>query len=165
MNLIVTSNSTATLNGKDYRCALGPNGIGLDKKEGDGKTPAGTFPIRKIFYRADRMAKPNTGFPVQSLSEDDGWCDDVNDPKYNQEVKLPYTASHEKLWREDNLYDIIVVLGYNDDPPVPGKGSAIFMHIARPAFTPTGGCIAFSKPDLLEILAIMETGSQVEVKL
>lgn len=90
------------------------------------------------------------------MREDDGWCDDSKDKKYNQFVRLPYSASHERLWREDELYDIIVVLGFNDDPPIPGKGSAIFMHIARPSYSPTAGCVAMNIGDLLKLLAGVE---------
>ena len=137
---------------KAFKCALGSSGVSKDKHEGDGATPAGCFLIREIYYRADRIEKPDTTFPAQELAKDDGWCDESQDPNYNKHVKLPYPASAEKLWRDDNLYDIIVVLGYNDQPVIPGRGSCIFMHIARPAYTPTAGCVALSKEDLLEIL-------------
>ena len=139
--------------GKEYRCAIGKSGVTSQKKEGDGATPIGCFPIREVFYRIDKVKLPALPFLVRELKPDDGWCDDINDPNYNKFVKIPYPASHEKLWREDNLYDIVVVLGYNDNPPVPGLGSAIFMHVARPEFTPTDGCIALDKSDLIEILS------------
>ncbi|MDI6717816.1 MAG: L,D-transpeptidase family protein [Patescibacteria group bacterium] len=123
-----------------------------NKKEGDGATPIGCFPIRKIYYRADRIQNMETDIPAEILNKDDGWCDEPNDLNYNKFVKLPYSASTEYLWREDNLYDIIVILGYNDNPVIPENGSVIFMHIARPNYSPTAGCIALSMSDLLEIL-------------
>ena len=154
MNKIkVNSKGALFFDGKEYKCVIGKNGVSVDKKEGDGATPIGCFPIRRVFYRADKVEKPVSPFETIVLTRDDGWCDGINDLKYNQLIKLPYPASHENLWREeDDLYDIIVDLGYNDNPPVPGKGSAIFMHIARSTFTPTAGCIALSLSDLMEIL-------------
>ncbi|MDP2946034.1 MAG: L,D-transpeptidase family protein [bacterium] len=154
MNKIkVNSKGALFFDGKEYKCVIGKNGVSVDKKEGDGATPIGCFPIRRVFYRADKVEKPVSPFETIVLTRDDGWCDGINDLKYNQLIKLPYPASHENLWREeDDLYDIIVDLGYNDNPPVPGKGSAIFMHIARPTFTPTAGCIALSLSDLMEVL-------------
>ena len=134
----------------------------MEKYEGDGATPVGCFPIRKIYYRPDKFEHFRaTAFETQALDENDGWSDDVNLPEYNTHVRLPYNGSHEKLWRDDDLYDIIVVLGYNDSPPVLGRGSAIFMHVAREGYTPTAGCIALSKEDLLEILAGADKTTQV----
>ena len=146
---------------KEFKAALGKNGITLNKKEGDGATPMGCFPIRKIFYRADRINKPETILQTQVLMKDDGWCDDPKDRNYNKHIKLPYPASAENLWREDNLYDIIVELGYNDDPPIPGKGSAIFMHVARENYSPTDGCIALNLNNLLEILKNIDKNTLV----
>ncbi|MEK7177120.1 MAG: L,D-transpeptidase family protein [Patescibacteria group bacterium] len=163
-NILVTSDGILTFNGKKYRCALGKGGVRMDHVEGDEATPVGCFPIRKVFYRPDKFKKaPETVFPTQALQMDDGWCDDVNRPEYNKYVKLPYDGSHEKLWRDDHLYDIIVVLGHNDDPPVPSKGSAIFMHVARETYTPTLGCIALSQDDLLELLKTADPSTQVRV--
>jgi L,D-peptidoglycan transpeptidase YkuD (ErfK/YbiS/YcfS/YnhG family) len=152
MENIVVRTDKLLWKGKEYKVALGKGGIVSDKKEGDGATPNGCFPIREIFYREDRISKPKTATTIRSLSDNDGWSDDVSKPEYNQLVKLPYDGSHEKLWREDEVYDIIVVLGYNDSPPVQGKGSAIFMHIARPTYSPTLGCIALKREDLIEVI-------------
>ncbi|MDJ0981333.1 MAG: hypothetical protein QNI94_06905, partial [Kiloniellales bacterium] len=105
-----------------FRCALGPGGCRRDKREGDGATPIGSWPMRRVLFRPDRMAAPVTALPVAPLDPKDGWCDDPEDPLYNQPVTLPYGASHEVLWREDEIYDVIVILGHNDDPPVPGAG-------------------------------------------
>jgi L,D-peptidoglycan transpeptidase YkuD (ErfK/YbiS/YcfS/YnhG family) len=133
-------------------CALGRGGIRPDKREGDGATPVGCFPLRRVLYRPDRLPLPETRLPVQPIGEDDGWCDDPADPAYNRPVKLPYAASHERMWREDDLYDLVVVLGHNDDPPARGAGSAIFLHLARPDYGPTEGCIALRREHLLELL-------------
>lgn len=139
-----------------FRCALGVNGI-IDantKTEGDGKTPAGRWQLRYVMYRADRRPCPRTKLPVTTISFSDGWCDDPKHPDYNRPVRLPFDASHEKLFRDDDLYNIIVVLGHNDDPPVPGKGSAIFMHIAKPDYSGTEGCVALKEKDLETLLAL-----------
>jgi L,D-peptidoglycan transpeptidase YkuD (ErfK/YbiS/YcfS/YnhG family) len=136
-----------------YRCSFGKGGIKQDKMEGDGATPRGIFPLREIFYRSDRLKKPKTQLKATPLHPDFGWCDDPTDPMYNQFVPLPYPGRHEILWREDHVYDLILVVGYNDDPIVPYKGSAIFIHLAREDYQPTEGCIALSLPDLLSILA------------
>ncbi len=131
--------------------------------EGDGATPTGTFPIRYGFYRHDRLKKPFTAIPMQPISEQLGWCDEPNHPCYNQRVTLPFTASHERLLRSHSHYDLIVVIGYNDAPVVPGKGSAIFIHIANENYEPTAGCIAFSKTDLIAILKDMTPQTRISL--
>lgn len=135
------------------RCALGKGGIVSNKREGDGGTPVGRFPLRRLWFREDRLAPPRTGLMLRSISAADGWCDDPSHAAYNRPVTLPFAASHEKMARDDGLYDLVVELGYNDDPPIPGKGSAIFLHIARDGYMPTEGCVAVAKDDLLRLLA------------
>lgn len=154
------------LNLHSVRAALGKEGVtpAGDKREGDGKSPAGDWPIRYLFYRPDRGEAPRTAVPVVALSPDDGWCDDPAHPDYNRHVKLPFAAGHEKLWRDDHIYDLIVVLGHNDDPPVPGMGSAIFMHLARDNYAGTEGCVALARDDLLELLAEAKAGDIVEIR-
>lgn len=153
-NIQVYPDGRLVFGGNTYRCAIGRLGVTSRKAEADGATPAGCYPLRKVYYRADKMRKPKTKLETVIINKDDGWCDDPTCPDYNQFVKLPHPGSHERLWRDDdNLYDIVMPIGYNDDPPVPGKGSAIFVHIARPSFTPTNGCVALAEGDLLEILA------------
>ena len=143
-----------TFQGRDYPCALGKAGLTAEKREGDHKTPMGRFCLRGLLYRPDRFAAPpRTALPVRSLTPHDGWCDAPEDVNYNRPVTLPYPASAETLWRDDGLYDLIVPLGYNDDPPVPGLGSAIFLHIARPGFSGTEGCVALARDHLIELLA------------
>lgn len=145
------------------RAAIGPGGIGIKGGEGDGITPRGAWPVREIFYRADRIAKPATAVPLRVTREDDGWCDDPADPNYNRLVTLPYAASAETLWRADHLYDLVVVLGYNDDPVAPGKGSAIFLHLARPDYTDTHGCVALAYDDALAAIEQLQPGDRVVI--
>jgi L,D-peptidoglycan transpeptidase YkuD (ErfK/YbiS/YcfS/YnhG family) len=164
MDLIVSTNGAGEWGGHGMRCALGRGGVRADKQEGDGATPKGKWRMRALLFRPDRFTRaPLTGLPLRALRPDDGWCDDAADPLYNRPVKLPFRARAEHLWREDGIYDLIVVLGYNDDPPVPGKGSAIFLHIARRDFSPTDGCVAISQKDLLAVAAAADTGSSVVV--
>lgn len=134
-------------------CALGRGGRLAHKHEGDGATPIGLWPVRGVLYRPDRVRRPRTALPVSPIEPRDGWCDDPHDRNYNRPVRLPYPAGHEVLWREDHLYDVVVMIGYNDWPRTRGRGSAIFMHLASPDFAPTEGCIAFREGDLRKLLA------------
>ena len=146
------------------RCALGRGGIRADKTEGDGATPVGFLPVRAVLYRPDRLQRPVTGLPCRALREDDGWCDDPGDAAYNRPVTRPYASRHEVLWREDRLYDIVAILGWNDDPVVPGGGSAIFLHLAKPDYAPTEGCVALALADCLRVLRLAGPGSHVVVR-
>jgi L,D-peptidoglycan transpeptidase YkuD (ErfK/YbiS/YcfS/YnhG family) len=143
--------------------ALGRSGIRALKREGDGGTPLGRFPIRQVLYRADRGPRPRTELPVRAIREDDGWCDDPAGRNYNRLITLPSKRSAEGLKRADHLYDVVLVLGYNDRPRVRGKGSAIFVHLARPGYSPTDGCIALTRRDLLALLAEARPGSPIVV--
>lgn len=166
MNLIVTSGADGAWldwGAGKRRAAIGPGGIAIKSGEGDGITPRGTYPIREIFYRADRIAKPETVLPLRAIEKDDGWCDAPADPNYNRLVKLPYPASAEHMWRDDHLYDLVAVLGYNDDPVVPGKGSAIFLHLAKPDYANTHGCVALNMDDALAALKQLRTGDHVQI--
>ena len=145
------------------RCALGRSGIIAAKREGDGATPAGAFALRRVFYRPDREPPPQTVLPVRALTHNAGWCDAPADRRYNQLVTLPYPARAETLWREDRLYDLIAVLGYNDAPAIPGRGSAIFLHLARPDYAPTEGCVALDRADWLAVLAVADAASRVVI--
>ena len=151
MDLIV-QNNIATWGSKTFDCSIGYSGIVEEKKEGDGGTPTGRFPFREVYYRSDRVGTISTPLPTTAIETSDGWCDDPKDPMYNKHIKLPYDASHEKLWREDRVYDVILIVGQNDAPVIPGKGSAVFVHLRRPEGSPTEGCVAFSLENLLEIL-------------
>lgn len=145
------------------RCALGKGGVREDKKEGDGATPVGRFVLRRVYFRPDRLETPYTRLPVIKLYPDDAWCDDPDYPTYNSKVITPYPARTETLWRDDHLYDVIVVLGHNDAPVVPGAGSAIFLHVAAPGYSPTEGCVAVAIEDLLAILREARKGAEIEV--
>jgi L,D-peptidoglycan transpeptidase YkuD (ErfK/YbiS/YcfS/YnhG family) len=163
MTIDVFSSGVLELAGKKYRCSLGRGGVAEKQSEGDGITPVGNYPLRQIYYRADRIAPPTTKLPLTPIGSDDGWCDDPKSPDYNRLIKLPSQYSHEKLWRGNNLYDIVVPIGYNDDPAVAGKGSAIFVHIAQPDYSPTEGCVALSRPDLLEVLEKVGLETQIHI--
>jgi L,D-peptidoglycan transpeptidase YkuD (ErfK/YbiS/YcfS/YnhG family) len=141
------------------QAAIGYGSVQPLKREGDGGTPLGRFPVRLVLYRADRMPRPRTPLPVRAIRATDGWCDDPTDRNYNRLITLPAVGSAEGLMRDDALYDLILVLGYNDRPRVKGKGSAIFVHLARPGYTPTDGCVAFSRRDLLAVLAELRHGT------
>jgi len=145
--------------GHSFACAIGRSGITQNKREGDGATPAGEFELRRVLYRADRMAAPATALPLDRIGPGDGWCDAPGHPEYNRQVRFPFDASAERLRRADPVYDIIVVLGHNDDPVIDGAGSAIFMHIAKPSFAPTAGCVALRRNDLLYVLRKCGPGS------
>lgn len=138
-----------------FRCALGRAGARAAKHEGDGASPRGTYAVREIYYRGDKLLRPHAALPLRPLRPSDGWCDAVGDRNYNRRVSHPYPASAEKLWRPDGLYDLIVVLGYNDRPRVQGRGSAIFMHVAKPGYPPTEGCVALRRPDLEKLLRVV----------
>ncbi len=145
------------------RCAIGRTGMTTLKAEGDGGTPVGTWPLRRVFYRQDRVSCPVTGLPTTIISPDDGWCDAPADPNYNRPVKLPYPASAEEMWRQDNVYDIVVELGYNDDPVIDGRGSAIFLHLARANYEPTAGCVAVALDDMRALLALLKPGAVIRI--
>ena len=150
--------------GETVPCAVGRGGILRDKREGDGATPAGRFPFRRLLYRADRISRPMTGLPVERLAESDGWCDDPADPRYNRQVRLPYPARCERLWREDPLYDVILIIGHNDAPVVPGRGSAVFVHVARSDLAPTEGCVALRPENLLALAAALAPGDGLRIE-
>lgn len=145
------------------RVALGRSGILALKREGDGGTPFGRFSIRQVLYRSDRLKRPQTALPLRAISGDDGWCEDPTDRNYNRLVKLAANSRADRLKRTDHLYDLVLVLGYNDRPRVRGKGSAIFIHLARPGYAPTAGCIALTRRDLLALLAQLRSDSQIVV--
>ena len=152
MNLIIRENQ-AIWGEQIFPCAIGKAGIVSGKCEGDNATPIGSFGFRRVYYRPDRLPRLKASLPVYEISPDDCWSDDPADSNYNRPVKLPYDFSHEKLFRDDHLYDLLIVVGHNDDPPVSGKGSAIFIHLARDNFSPTRGCIALNLENLLTIVS------------
>jgi L,D-peptidoglycan transpeptidase YkuD (ErfK/YbiS/YcfS/YnhG family) len=149
--------------GSTVRAAIGRAGVVANKKEGDGATPAGTFPLISAFYRADRMRPPFSRLPIRVLSPNDAWVDDPTDRNYNRLVTLPYLAHAEPMWLDDAVYNLVVVIGYNMTPVVPGAGSAIFLHIARPDFSPTDGCIAVAREILVGLMSRLGPGSTITI--
>jgi L,D-peptidoglycan transpeptidase YkuD (ErfK/YbiS/YcfS/YnhG family) len=150
--------------GLSFACALGRSGRRVRKREGDGATPAGCWNLDLVLYRADRGRRPSTRLPVRRISPRDGWCDAPNDRRYNRPVRHPYPASAERLWRTDGLYDLIVVLSHNARPRVRGGGSAVFMHVARPGYAPTEGCIALKREHLLHLLQRLGVGAKIQIR-
>jgi L,D-peptidoglycan transpeptidase YkuD (ErfK/YbiS/YcfS/YnhG family) len=153
MRAVVADDHVLTFAGRSYRAAIGRGGRRRDKREGDGGTPLGLLALREVLFRPDRLPAPAASVPLRKLSPHDGWCDDPASPDYNRMVRLPIAASAEELWRSDDVYNIIGVLGWNDQPVRPGLGSAIFLHLAREDYSPTEGCIALALDDLLAVLA------------
>ncbi len=153
MRGVVHRDGRFVLQGAVFRAALGRRGVTEHKAEGDGATPVGLMPLRRVLYRADRLRAPDCAVPVEPIAENDGWCDDPLSADYNRLVRLPQDAHHEELWRTDGLYDVVGVLGWNDAPVVKGRGSAIFLHVARSDYAPTDGCVALALADLLHVLA------------
>lgn len=150
--------------GVEYECRIGREGLAADKREGDLKTPIGSFPMRWCYYRPDKLQAPTTLLPVLEITANDGWCDDATHPLYNQPVMLPFEGSHEKLCRDDDVYDLVIPLGYNDDPAHPGKGSAIFLHLMREDGVGTEGCIALRREDLMALLPRFSTQTVVVIE-
>jgi L,D-peptidoglycan transpeptidase YkuD (ErfK/YbiS/YcfS/YnhG family) len=138
-----------------FPAAIGKGGVRGLKREGDGGTPHGIWPVLRAYYRPDRMRRPRTRLKILPLRPDLGWCDAPGDRNYNRPVRLPYPRSAEALWREDGLYDAILVLDYNISRRSSGRGSAIFVHVAAPGFSPTAGCIALKCRHLLRLLAVL----------
>ncbi len=163
MKLVVKGNFLHAEGMAPMRCAIGKAGLTHDKREGDNQTPTGTFALRQILYRVDRVSLPETKLLALPLSPYDGWCDDATSEDYNRHIKLPHPARHEKLWRDDHVYDIIIPLGYNDDPVEAGRGSAIFFHLAHEDYRGTEGCVAISREDMLALLPLISVGAVMEI--
>ena len=163
MKIQVYADGVLTYGDETFRCALGRGGISTVKKEGDGATPTGLYPLLRLYWRTDKVASIHSDLPRQTISADDGWCDDPKHPSYNRAVKLPFGASHEKMWRDDDLYDLVIEIGHNNNPVIPGAGSAVFIHVATPDYAPTEGCIALAKNDLRTLLPKWSTETKIEI--
>ena len=148
-------------NGMKYRCSIGNGGFSDKKKEGDGCTPVGIFRVTDILYREDKLKNLVTNYDLQTISASDGWCDDPNSKYYNTQIKLPFTKSAESLFRQDDRYDIVCVTNHNQNPIVPGAGSAIFIHVASKDYSTTAGCVALSLDDLTEILSTLTKSTEI----
>lgn len=163
MDLII-KNNIAHWGPHRFACTYGRHGFADVKQEADGKTPIGVFPFRRVFYRADRIEMPRTALPLDAIAQDCGWCDDPKSEQYNRYIKKPFAGSHEDLWLDRPIYDLIIVVGHNDDPPTAGQGSAIFIHLSSPDNGPTQGCIGLQKEALLQVLAECSTSSRLMVE-
>jgi L,D-peptidoglycan transpeptidase YkuD (ErfK/YbiS/YcfS/YnhG family) len=148
-----------------FPCALGRSGVRVLKREGDGVTPRGRVRLRSVLYRPTGVRRFRTALELRVLHECDGWCDNACDRNYNRPVVLPYPESAERLWRTDGVYDVVVVLGYNDVPRIKNRGSAIFLHIARRGFQPTEGCIAMRRDDLLRLLKAVPRLTEIVIEI
>lgn len=150
------------LGSSHYRCAIGRRGVSSFKQEGDGASPRGTFRIVGGYYRPDQFkVRPATAIPMKPMRRDDGWCDAPDHPAYNRLVRLPMKASHEAMWRDDRLYDLVLVLDWNIGPRRRHRGSAIFFHLARPDYAPTAGCVAVNRTDMIAIIARLTRHSRI----
>jgi L,D-peptidoglycan transpeptidase YkuD (ErfK/YbiS/YcfS/YnhG family) len=143
--------------------ALGRGGIKANKREGDGATPRGTFRLKRLWWRGDRHPRPATRLPATRIKPDDGWCEDPSDRHYNRRIKVPPQSTADRLARMDGLYDYIVELDHNTRPRIAGRGSAVFIHIARPGFAPTAGCVALNVNSLRRLLARLGPRSKIVV--
>jgi len=141
--------------------ALGRGGIIANKREGDGGTPKGTFRPRQLWWRADRSPRPQTFLPVRPIRPGDAWSEDPASRHYNQPIKLGRETSGDRLTRADHLYDFIVEIDHNTSPRVAGRGSAVFLHLARPNFSPTAGCVSMTKSAMLHLLRRMGTDTKI----
>jgi len=146
-----------------FQCALGESGIKEKIKEGDNVTPKGIFKITRIYYRPDKIKKIISPINIIKIKKNMGWCDDPTSNSYNKEIKLPTKFRYEKLYRKDHIYDLIAVISYNLNPIIKGKGSAIFLHIAKKKFSPTKGCIALKKKDLLLLLSKISKNTKIRI--
>jgi L,D-peptidoglycan transpeptidase YkuD (ErfK/YbiS/YcfS/YnhG family) len=141
-----------TADGQPVPVALGRGGIRANKREGDGGTPKGTFRPRQLWWRADRHPRPRTFLPVRAIRPEDAWCEDPTSPHYNQPIRLARTRGGDRLMRDDHLYDFIVEIDHNSSPRIAGRGSAVFLHLARDNFGPTAGCVSMTKSAMLRLL-------------
>lgn len=164
MRILIDPDGFVVFEGQRLRCALGKGGLKANKREGDGATPIGDFALGRVFYRADRLkTPPQTGLERVKIETTMGWCDAPDHADYNQLITLPHPASHETMWRDDHLYDVVVEVLYNATPIEPGRGSAIFMHIAKPDYSPTEGCMALKIDDLLLLLRNCNEDTMVSI--
>ena len=151
MNIIL-KNKILFIDNYKLRCSIGKRGITSNKKEGDSKTPKGSFLLKSIFYRKDKIYNLRSSLRKKIITKDMGWCDDVSSIHYNKLIRFPFSHGAEKLWLRDRIYDVIIIINYNLKPVIKNKGSAIFLHMAKKNYSPTKGCIAISKRDMLLLI-------------
>ena len=163
MIILVKNKHTLEIDEFKFRCCIGKNGSTLFKKEGDRKTPKGTFTIENLYYRKDRKIKPSTSLKCIEIKKNMGWCNDVNFPKkYNKLFKVKKKIKHEKLQRKDSKYDLIIPIKYNFKRPIAGQGSCIFIHLTK-NYKPTAGCIALKEKDYLILLKLIKKNSKIKI--
>ena len=150
--------------GAAFPVALGRGSIRANKREGDGATPRGRFRLLRLWWRGDRMAKPHTRLPARRIGPDDAWCEDPADRRYNRPIRLVAKAAGDRLWRKDHLYDLIIELDHNTRPRIAGRGSAVFIHLAREGFLPTAGCVGLKSGDLRRLLSRLDKNSWIEIR-
>jgi len=146
-----------------FKVALGRRGIRADKREGDGATPRGRFRLVRLWWRADRLMRPTTRLPLRRIGPQDAWCEVPTDRRYNRPVRLRRGQSGDRLWRADHLYDLVIELDHNTHPRVAGRGSAVFVHVARPGFAPTAGCVALAPKSLLRLLERISPKTRISI--
>ena len=163
MLIFVKNKHTLQIDEFRLKCCVGKNGASMNKKEGDKKTPKGTFKIGDLYYRKDRIEKPETSLRCIEIRSNMGWCDDVNSPKkYNKLFKINKSIKHEKLKRKDHKYDLLIPIKYNFKKPIPGKGSCIFIHLTKD-YKPTAGCVGLKKRDCLIMLKLLKKNSKIKI--
>ena len=163
MIIVLKNKHTLQVDDFSFKCSVGKNGLTKRKVEGDKKTPIGTFSVENLYFRKDRISKPETKLKCIEISQNMAWCDDVNYPKkYNKLIKVKNKIKHEKLRRFDSKYDLLIPIKYNFNIPIVGKGSAIFIHLTR-NFKPTAGCIALNKKDFLIMLKLIKKNSKIKI--
>ena len=163
MHILINKNYL-TYNKLKAKCAIGKKGIGYKKKEGDLITPIGQFKIKYVLYRKDKV-KISTKLKKKVIKKNMGWCDDPKSSQYNKLVRLPFAYKHEKLFRKENIYDIILILNYNMNPVKKNKGSAIFIHVTKNNFKKTEGCVAIKKPKLIKLIKEIRQNTKVKISL
>ena len=163
MTILVKNKHTLQIDKFTFRCCIGKKGLTQNKKEGDKKTPMGTFKIENLYFRKDRLKKPSTSLKCVQIKKNMGWCDDIHFPKkYNKLIKIEKKVGHEKLFRKDHKYDFLIPIKYNFEKPIAGLGSCIFIHLTKD-FKPTDGCVALKKKDFLILLKLVKKNSKIKI--
>jgi len=163
MTIFIKNKHTLQIDEFIFKCCIGKKGSTINKKEGDKKTPKGTFEIENLYFRKDRIKKPSTSLKCVEINKDMGWCDDIHFPKkYNKVLKIKKKIKHEKLKRKDNKYDLIIPIKYNFKKPIIGKGSCIFIHLTKD-YKPTAGCIALKEKDFLIMLKLINKKTKIKI--
>ena len=163
MTIFVKNKHTLQIDEFKFKCCIGKKGSTSNKKEGDKKSPKGTFQIENLYFREDRIKKPLTLLKCIKIKKDMGWCDDINFPeKYNKLIKFEKKIGHEKLKRKDNKYDLLIPIKYNFNKPITGIGSCIFIHLTK-TYKPTAGCIALKKKDFLIMVKLIKKNSKIKI--